>query len=163
MFGISYSGALSAWFRLKFPHLTCGSLSSSGVVLAVHNFTEFDQQVGILGLCFTNLCGSLFHYSHFMDLVSDEAACLNKFNSICICMQIGISAGPECKAALQEVTQLVEEGLNSNRTAVKSAFGASEVRAYNFLDNGLIIIYAKFTLFLFLSPDLGSWVGYCWF
>lgn len=46
VFGVSYSGALSAWFRLKFPHLTCGSLASSGVVLAVYNFTEFDQQIG---------------------------------------------------------------------------------------------------------------------
>ncbi|XP_027078402.1 probable serine protease EDA2 isoform X2 [Coffea arabica] len=46
VFGASYSGALSAWFRLKFPHLTCGSLASSGVVLAVYNFTEFDQQIG---------------------------------------------------------------------------------------------------------------------
>ncbi|XP_074588139.1 putative serine protease EDA2 isoform X2 [Curcuma longa] len=46
VFGVSYSGALSAWFRLKFPHLTCGSLASSAVVLAVYNFTEFDQQVG---------------------------------------------------------------------------------------------------------------------
>ncbi|XP_021662228.2 probable serine protease EDA2 isoform X2 [Hevea brasiliensis] len=46
VFGISYAGALSAWFRLKFPHLTCGSLASSAVVLAVYNFTEFDQQIG---------------------------------------------------------------------------------------------------------------------
>ncbi|KAM0022212.1 putative peptidase S28, alpha/Beta hydrolase [Helianthus debilis subsp. tardiflorus] len=27
--GISYPGALSAWFRLKFPHLTCGSLTTT--------------------------------------------------------------------------------------------------------------------------------------
>ncbi|KAK2657052.1 hypothetical protein Ddye_010104 [Dipteronia dyeriana] len=46
VFGVSYSGALSAWFRLKFPHLTCGSLASSAVVQAVYSFTEFDQQIG---------------------------------------------------------------------------------------------------------------------
>ena len=48
VFGVSYSGALSAWFRLKFPHLTCGSLASSAVVLAVYNYTEFDQQVNTI-------------------------------------------------------------------------------------------------------------------
>ncbi|AES74859.2 UDP-glucosyltransferase family protein [Medicago truncatula] len=45
-FSGSYSGALSAWFRLKFPHLTCECLASSAVVLAVQDFGEFDQQIG---------------------------------------------------------------------------------------------------------------------
>ncbi|XVF17991.1 hypothetical protein REPUB_Repub10bG0173100 [Reevesia pubescens] len=84
-FGVSYSGALSAWFRRKFPHLTCGSLASSAVVLAVYNFTEFDKQ-------------------------------------------IGESAGPECKAALQKITQLVDQGLaSSNRKELKTQFGAAEL------------------------------------
>ncbi|KAJ8512526.1 hypothetical protein OPV22_002960 [Ensete ventricosum] len=44
--GSSYAGALSAWFHLKFPHLTCGSLASSASILATYNFIEYDQQVG---------------------------------------------------------------------------------------------------------------------
>ncbi|KAH6765398.1 Serine carboxypeptidase S28 family protein [Perilla frutescens var. hirtella] len=84
VFGISYAGALSAWFRLKFPHLTCGSLASSGVVLAVYNFTEFDKQVGE-------------------------------------------SAGPECKAVLQEITSLVEQRLGSNQREIKTLFNASKL------------------------------------
>ncbi|XP_030499131.2 probable serine protease EDA2 [Cannabis sativa] len=84
VFGISYSGALSAWFRLKFPHLTCGSLASSGVVLAVYNFTEYDKQVGV-------------------------------------------SAGPECKAVLQEITQIAEQKLATQGNSVKALFGATEL------------------------------------
>ncbi|XP_062205766.1 probable serine protease EDA2 isoform X2 [Phragmites australis] len=90
VFGVSYSGALSAWFRLKFPHLTCGSLASSGVVLAVYNFTDFDKQVGE-------------------------------------------SAGPECKAALQETTKLVEEQLRSDSRSVKALFGARTLKNDDFL------------------------------
>nr|XP_028949921.1 probable serine protease EDA2 isoform X2 [Malus domestica] len=84
VFGVSYAGALSAWFRVKFPHLTCGSVASSAVVGAVYNFTEFDQQVGE-------------------------------------------SAGPQCKAALQETNRLVEQRLATNRKAVKASFGATQL------------------------------------
>ena len=45
--GGSYPGALSAWYRLKYPHLVIGSLASSAVVNAVYNFTDFDKQVRI--------------------------------------------------------------------------------------------------------------------
>ncbi|KAK9048685.1 hypothetical protein SSX86_032350 [Deinandra increscens subsp. villosa] len=82
VFGISYAGALSAWFRLKFPHLTCGSLASSGVVNAILDFYQYDQQ-------------------------------------------IGESAGPECKAILQEVTQLVEKRLASDGEALRTQFDAT--------------------------------------
>lgn len=43
--GGSYAGAMSAWFRSKYPHLTVGALGSSGVVLAVEDFSDFDEQI----------------------------------------------------------------------------------------------------------------------
>lgn len=33
--GGSYPGALSAWFRYKYPHLTVGSIASSAVIEAI--------------------------------------------------------------------------------------------------------------------------------
>ncbi|KAF6994917.1 hypothetical protein CFC21_011510 [Triticum aestivum] len=108
VFGVSYSGALSAWFRLKFPHLTCGSLASSGVVLAVYNFTDFDKQVGV-------------------------------------------SAGPECKAALQEITRLVDEQLRSDSHSVKALFGADSLK--NDGDFLFLLADAAATTFQYGNPD----------
>ncbi|KAJ3433772.1 protease s28 pro-x carboxypeptidase-related [Anaeramoeba flamelloides] len=44
-FGCSYSGALSAWFRTKFPHLIDGVFSGSSPVEAVLNYTSFNTLV----------------------------------------------------------------------------------------------------------------------
>ncbi len=52
--GGSYSGALSAWFRLKYPHLVVGSWASSPVINAILNFDTFDYHVFIA----TNKSGS---------------------------------------------------------------------------------------------------------
>jgi hypothetical protein len=42
-------------------------------------------------------------------------------------MQIGESAGPECKAALQETTQLIETKLAANGPALRATFNADDV------------------------------------
>ncbi|XP_022096081.1 thymus-specific serine protease-like [Acanthaster planci] len=44
-FGCSYSGMLSAWLRLKYPHLIHGAVSSSGPLRAVANFKEYNEIV----------------------------------------------------------------------------------------------------------------------
>mmetsp|Transcript_35396 Transcript_35396/g.100220 ORF Transcript_35396/g.100220 Transcript_35396/m.100220 type:complete len:536 (-) Transcript_35396:160-1767(-) len=45
--GGSYSGALSAWFRQTYPLLVVGALSSSGVVDAILDYTDFDSAIGV--------------------------------------------------------------------------------------------------------------------
>ncbi|KAM8952267.1 thymus-specific serine protease [Pelodytes ibericus] len=44
-FGGSYPGSLSAWFRLKFPHLVFGAVASSAPVRAKLDFTDYNKVV----------------------------------------------------------------------------------------------------------------------
>lgn len=43
--GGSYPGAMSAWFRYKYPHIAFGSLASSAVVEAIADYHQYDEQV----------------------------------------------------------------------------------------------------------------------
>jgi hypothetical protein len=43
----SYPGALSAWYRIKYPHLVIASIASSAVVQAILEFPAFDEQVAV--------------------------------------------------------------------------------------------------------------------
>lgn len=44
-FGGSYAGALSAWFRLKYPHIVFGAIASSAPVQAITDFKGYNDVV----------------------------------------------------------------------------------------------------------------------
>jgi pimeloyl-ACP methyl ester carboxylesterase len=58
VFGGSYPGALSSWYRATYPNQSVGSLSSSGVVNCIIDFYQFDMSVSAAA---GNTCSNNIH------------------------------------------------------------------------------------------------------
>ena len=78
--GGSYAGALSAWFREKYPYLTVGALASSAVINSIIDYDSFDERVNKILMksgqeCVTNVRnlnkyveGQILHHSDALNV-----------------------------------------------------------------------------------------------
>jgi len=86
-YGGSYPGALSAWFRYKYPHLTAGSVASSAVINVITDFGEYDRQIYLSALksgknCTDRIQELVQHVEERLNTSDAEAAALKKeFNA----------------------------------------------------------------------------------
>ena len=63
--GGSYPGAMSAWYRYKYPHLTVGSLASSAVINSILDYKQFDQVIKNASLRSGQWCANAIHDANF--------------------------------------------------------------------------------------------------
>jgi len=68
-FGGSYPGNLAAWFRLKYPSSTVGSVASSAPLYAETNFSQYMDVVGASLNYITNNTGMFSFYVHISKCV----------------------------------------------------------------------------------------------
>mmetsp|Transcript_7831 Transcript_7831/g.6927 ORF Transcript_7831/g.6927 Transcript_7831/m.6927 type:complete len:367 (+) Transcript_7831:304-1404(+) len=82
--GGSYPGALSAWFREKYPHIADASWASSAVVNAIDNYDLFDYQIWNSTLRSSSYCtGTIQNLTLVYDRLVEQGnkAELNKIKS----------------------------------------------------------------------------------
>ncbi|KAM9439610.1 thymus-specific serine protease [Clarias gariepinus] len=73
-FGGSYAGALSAWFRGKFPHLVYGAVASSAPVQAKLDFSAYNKCLNSVREAFVDLKAALLGDNE-MKVVKDFGCC----------------------------------------------------------------------------------------
>ena len=99
-----------AWFRLKFPHLTKGSVASSGVVHAILDFTAFDEQV----------------YFSPPPRIYSSRKLINPFSP-----KVATSVGPACADVLRSITKQLEKdiimGSQNTKTKTLALFNANNL------------------------------------
>ena len=103
--GGSYPGALSSWFRQKYPSLADASWSSSGVVNAIYNFTAFDAQVleDVDSECAASLLAVTAAFDKAWDEPATRPALLQQFGTADyfskgdMAWMLGDSAGMACQ------------------------------------------------------------------
>lgn len=80
--GGSYSGAVSAWFKQKYPSAVLAAWSSSGVVEAQFNFYDYDGHVGaeLPPVCRQSIETVLDLFSSMWDNETTRPSLLAKFN-----------------------------------------------------------------------------------
>lgn len=86
-FGGSYAGSLSAWFRLKYPHLVYAAVSSSAPMLAKLNFHEYYQVVNeslanYSSKCVRNIEAAIRHIDSLLRTEKGKAELATKFESV---------------------------------------------------------------------------------
>ncbi|XP_013870451.1 thymus-specific serine protease [Austrofundulus limnaeus] len=93
-FGGSYSGALSAWFRGKFPSLVFGAVASSAPVMAKLDFSAYNNVVG-LSLMNEAVGGSQKCLAKVQEAFVDVEAALMSGNSSQVAKDFGCCQTPK--------------------------------------------------------------------
>lgn len=66
--GGSYPGALSAWFKAKYPNHVVAAWSSSGVINPIQNFEAFDADIYIASQKSGSQCSQFIqNFTHKLD------------------------------------------------------------------------------------------------
>merc|ERR1719510_1850063 len=105
-FGGSYPGSLSAWMRLRFPHLITGSVSSSGPLFAKLDYFEYLQVVSDALATTGPNCNPAFTdaLTEIQELISTDADSWNYLTELFkLCVPLDGENGMDVKSFMELV------------------------------------------------------------